>query len=94
MFLNLVNVKVENSISASDNEDINLNRNRWGIPCWFSLINLEMVKAVTLAFFNIQQYFIRDIHAKFGIPNYASFQVLGKAQAGVFLTSRFLVSPL
>ena len=53
-----------------------------------------MVKAVTLAFFSIQQYFIRDIHAKFGIPNYASFQVLGKAQAGVFLTSRFQVSPL
>ena len=37
--------------------------------CWFSLNNSETVKAVTLAFCSIQKYFVRDICAKFGIPN-------------------------
>ena len=36
-------------------------------PCWFNLNNSETVKAVTLAFRNIQQHFIRNIRAKFGI---------------------------
>ena len=35
----------------------------------FSLNNSETVKAVTLAFCSFQYLFIRDIHAKFGIPN-------------------------
>ena len=38
-------------------------------PCWFSLNNSETVKAVTLAFCSIQQHFIKDVRAKFGIPN-------------------------
>ena len=38
-------------------------------PCWFSLNNSKPVEAFTLAFCNIQQHFIRDIHAEFGIPN-------------------------
>ena len=38
-------------------------------PCWFFLNNSEMVKAVTLAFCSIQHQFIRDVRAKFGIPN-------------------------
>ena len=37
-------------------------------PHWFSLNNSEMIKAVTLVFCIIQYNFIRDIHAKFGIP--------------------------
>ena len=36
-------------------------------PYWFSLNNSETVKAVTLAFCSIQQHFIRDIRANFGI---------------------------
>ena len=38
-------------------------------PCWFSLNNPETVQAVTLPFCSFQQLFIRDICAKFGIPN-------------------------
>ena len=38
-------------------------------PSWFSLNNSKMVKALTLEFCNIQQHFIRDIRAKFGIHN-------------------------
>ena len=38
-------------------------------PCWVFLKNLETVKSVALAFCSIQSFFIRDIHAKFGIPN-------------------------
>ena len=37
-------------------------------PSWFSLNNSKMVKAVTLEFCCIQQHFIRDVRAKFGIP--------------------------
>ena len=53
-------------------------------PCWFSLNNSETVEAVTLAFWSIQQHFIRDVRTDF----------LGKTQTGVFLISGFLVSPL
>ena len=44
-------------------------------PPWFSLNNLEMIKAVILAFCSIQYDFIRDIHAESGISNsnYLSF---------------------
>ena len=35
--------------------------------CWFSLNNSATVKAVTLAFWNIQYHFIRNVRAKFGI---------------------------
>ena len=38
-------------------------------PCWFSVNNSEKVKAVALAFCSIQQHFIRDVLAKFGILN-------------------------
>ena len=37
--------------------------------CWFSHINSEMVKAASLEFCSIQQFFISDIRVKFGIPN-------------------------
>ena len=37
-------------------------------PYWFSLNNSEAAKAVSLGFCNIQLHFVRDIHAKFGIP--------------------------
>ena len=36
---------------------------------WFSLNNSEKVKALTLAFSSIQLHFIRNIRAKFRIPN-------------------------
>ena len=39
------------------------------LPCWFSFNNLETVKAVILTFCFIQQLFIKDVCAKFGIPN-------------------------
>ena len=42
-------------------------------PYWFSLINSEMVKDVTLAFCSIQWVFIRDIRVKFGIRYSAQF---------------------
>ena len=59
---------------------LNPNLGRWGgdrggvgnftsSPCWYSLNNSETVKAVTLAFCSIQQHFINDARAKFGIPN-------------------------
>ena len=38
-------------------------------PFWFSLNISETVKAVALAFCTIQNHFIRDIRAKFGIYN-------------------------
>ena len=37
--------------------------------CLFFLNNSEMVKAVTQVFHSIQQLFIIDIRAKFGVPN-------------------------
>ena len=44
----------------------------WFYPrCWFFLNNSETVKAVTLVFCSVQQHFIRDICAKFGIPNFS-----------------------
>ena len=36
---------------------------------WFSLNNSQTVKAVTLPFYSIYQNFIKNICAKFGIPN-------------------------
>ena len=45
---------------------------------WFSLNNLETVKTATLAFFSIQQHFIRDIRAKFGIPNFPQSSDIGQ----------------
>ena len=47
----------------------NSNLGNFTHSCWFYLSNLEMVKAVTLAFCSNQQHLIRDIHAKLGIPN-------------------------
>ena len=47
-------------------------------PCWFSLNNSETVKAVTLEFFRIQYYFIRDIRAKFGISNLSQSPNIGQ----------------
>ena len=38
-------------------------------PCWFSLNNTEMVKAITLAFCSIQQHFTGAICTHFSIPN-------------------------
>ena len=38
-------------------------------PSWFSLNKSETAKAVTRACCSIQKRFIRNIRAKFGIPN-------------------------
>ena len=53
-----------------------------------SLLNL------TLTFSSIQQHFIRDIQAKFGIPNSSQCPDFGKTPMGVFPISGFLVNPL
>ena len=45
---------------------------------WFSLNNLETVKTVTLAFCSIRSHFIRDICAKFGIPNWPQSLDIGQ----------------
>ena len=62
-------------------------------PVGFPFNISEMVKAVSLAFWSIQQYFIRDIHAKFGIPNFPQ-SILDKTQTGVFAIFTFLVNLL
>ena len=41
-----------------------------------------MIKVVTLAFCSIQQYFIRDIRPKFGIPNLPQSLDIGQNSAG------------
>ena len=51
-------------------------------PCWFSLNNSETVQAVTLAFCSFQQIFIRDICAKFGIPNLPHSSDIGQSSDG------------
>ena len=56
--------------------------------------NSETVKAVTLAFWSIQQHFIRDVRAKFGISNFAQSPDIGKTQNGVFPVSGFLFNAL
>ena len=51
-----------------------------------------MVKAVTLVFCSIQQNFIREIRAKFGIPNLPQSPDIGQiSDEGI---SEFLVNPL
>ena len=52
------------------------------IPCSFSLNNSGTVKAVTLPFCSIQQHFIRNIPAKFGIPNSPQFLDIWKNSDG------------
>ena len=42
------------------------------------LNNSETIKAVNLAFSRIKYLFIRDIHAKFDIPNASQFQDIGQ----------------
>ena len=52
--------------------------------CWFSLNNSQKIKAETLLFCNIQYYFIRDIHAKFNISNWAQPLDIGpKSDVGI-----------
>ena len=53
-------------------------------PCWFPLNNSEKVKPVTLAFHSLQQRYIRDIHAKFGISNSSQSSDIGQNSDGVF----------
>ena len=58
----------------------NLGEEWWGgggnfapTPYWFSLNNSETVKAVTPEFCSVEQQLIRDIRAKFGIPDLPNF---------------------
>ena len=69
----------------------NPNRGVWGMiifsplplpPCWFSRNKSKTVKAVTIAFCSIQELFIRDILAKFGIPNLAQSPDVGQNSDG------------
>ena len=43
-------------------------------PSWSSLNNSKKIKAVTVAFWSIYYHLIRDIRAKFGIPNLSQSQ--------------------
>ena len=61
--------------------------------CWLSLNNYETLLAVTLAFPSIQQHFIRDVCAKFGIPYLPQSTDIGQ-NSGVFPIFGFLVNPL
>ena len=55
-------------------------------PCWFPLIT----PAVTLEFYSIQQHFIRDVCAKFVIPNSHQSPDIGQnSDSGI---SDFLIS--
>ena len=45
---------------------------------WFSLNNSKTIKAVTLEFCSIQQHFIRNIRAKFGISNLPQSPYIGQ----------------
>ena len=59
-------------------------------PSWFSLNNSETVNVVTLAFCSIQQHFIADIGAKFGIPDFPQSSDIGpKLDGGI---SNFQIS--
>ena len=62
--------------------------------CWFSLNNYESLQAVTLAFPSIQQHFIRDVRAKFGIPYLPQYTDIGQSSDGVFPIFGFLVNHL
>ena len=63
-------------------------------PFWFSLNNSETVKAVTLAFYIIQYLFIRDIHAKFGIPNLPQSPDFGQNSDWSIFDFQISVQPL
>ena len=49
-------------------------------PCWFSLNNLETVKAATLAFCNIS---LKTSESNFVSLTPPSFQILGKTQTRI-----------
>ena len=55
-----------------------------------------MVKAVTLVFYSIQQYFIRYIRAEFGIPNLAkspdNWQKLDKGISDFRISAKFFIN--
>ena len=51
-------------------------------PCCFALNNSETVKTVTLTFRSIRWFLIRDIRAKFGIPNLPQFPDVGQNSLG------------
>ena len=55
------------------------------LSLWFSLNNSETIKTVTLVFCSIQKHFIRDIHAKFDIPNSLHSPDIGQSSGcGIF----------
>ena len=61
------------------------------LPCWFSLSNSETVKAVTLAFCSIQLHFVRNIRAKFDIPNLSD---IGKyPEGGISEYKKIVITP-
>ena len=62
--------------------------------CWFSPNNSKTVKFVTVAFCSIQQYFIRNIRTKFGIPNLPQSPDIRKNSDGSISDFRFLINPL
>ena len=64
-------------------------------PYRFSLNNSEMLKAATLVFRSILQHFLRDVRAKFGIPNLPQAPDMGQNSDGgisdFWISSQFLI---
>ena len=64
-------------------------------PYFFSLNNSEMLKAATLVFRSILQHFLRDVRAKFGIPNLPQAPDMGQNSDGgisdFWISSQFLL---
>ena len=50
--------------------------------CWFFLNNSETINPITLAFYNIYSYFIRDILVKSGISNLCQSPNVGQKSDG------------
>ena len=64
------------------------------LPCWFLLNNSDKVKDVTLKFCRIQQLFIRDVRANFGIPNLPHSPDIGQKSDGGISDFRISGHPL
>ena len=62
-------------------------------PVDFPSLNSETVKAVTLAFCSIQYDFIRNIRAKFGIPNMPQSPDIEQNSGMSISNFRILVNP-
>ena len=99
VFLKINNILRSNDNSAEKEPPFNPNLGRGGggvilSPAGFPLITQKWrQKAVTLAFCSIQEHFIRDIHAKFGIPNSPPSPDIRQISDGGISYFQILVNP-